>query len=593
MNITQYLQYEFCTTTESMLSDRIKLAEALEKYQNGNFNVEQKSLFEDCVQKTILGEYDRYSFSDEMVKKLFHFSSQSKIKLYKQLIFFEAGKRLSGNTDNLSLKLLDEYGDKMDYGFYLSYTISEAKLNKLIHSIRPISILKESRSCIGHRNDVYIFCEKEIKKCIRTEDIISLITPYNDGSYIELPEYIRLLSHLLLRDKRYSLWVTLLTKVKYFPLQGALLYHIRTLQEFMSIFQELKRPNIIHRKVILHLLRDRYFHIISKQPQILHRGLKYLIHNRKGNYGIIYKRLLDEWNNDISSNTDTVFKYLSIQLGISNCSEWYSKKNNQYINGDKRFVEYEQKAIEEIGKIMSDLSNPAKWNVSITDINTLLYYISQTEIKQITTFRSKLLVQTLFDRLYNNSSYYHIQFNDESFKLLRQVYKCLVQSKLDPFQMLQSVRYANEGYNSDYKQVVQTRRGDTFWLSMLLLGTGEQENEPQFMRYVKILLDRVLAHVGDAKEYILPLYIAELVVTQVLKKRKADFETCIINNIPNLGLVLTTLLANQGDLSLPVKEILFERISEEWDIEKKLMLQKNDSNLNVLNDYVQMVKIRK
>lgn len=29
MNITQYLQYEFCTTTESMLSDRIKLAEAL------------------------------------------------------------------------------------------------------------------------------------------------------------------------------------------------------------------------------------------------------------------------------------------------------------------------------------------------------------------------------------------------------------------------------------------------------------------------------------------------------------------------------------------------------------------------------------
>lgn len=91
MNITQYLQYEFCTTTESMLSDRIKLAEALEKYQNGNFNVEQKSLFEDCVQKTILGEYDRYSFSDEMVKKLFHFSSQSKIKLYKQLIFFEAG----------------------------------------------------------------------------------------------------------------------------------------------------------------------------------------------------------------------------------------------------------------------------------------------------------------------------------------------------------------------------------------------------------------------------------------------------------------------------------------------------------------------
>ena len=481
----------------------------------------------------------------------------------------------------------------MDYGFYLSYTISEAKLIKLIHSIRPISILKESRSCVGHRNDIYIFCEKEIKKGIRNEEIISLITPYNDGSYIELPEYIRLLSHILLRDKRYSLWVTMLIKVKYFPLQGALIYHIRTLQEFMSIFNELKRPNIIHRKVILHLLRDRYFNIISKQPLILHRGLKYLTHNRKGNYGIICQRLLDEWKNDIGSNTAAVFRYLSIQLGLSNCAEWYSKKNNQYINGNKRFVEYEQKAIEEIGKIISGLSNPAKWNISITDINTLLYYISQTEIKQITPFRSKQLVQTLFERLYINSNYYQIQFNDNSFKLLRQVYKCLVQSKLDPFQMLQSVSYANEGYNSDYKQVVQTRRGDAFWLSMLLLGTGEQENESQFMRYVKVLIDRVLANFGGAKEYMLPLYIAELVVTQVLKKRKTDFEICVINNIPNLDLVLTTLLANQGDFSLRVKEILSKRILEEWDIEKKLMLQKKDSNLNMLNDYVQMVKIHK
>lgn len=87
MNITEYLQYEFCTTTESMLSDRIRLAEALEKYQNGNFDVEQKVLFEDCVQKAISGEYDRYIFNDKMGKKLFQFSSQSKIELYKHLIF--------------------------------------------------------------------------------------------------------------------------------------------------------------------------------------------------------------------------------------------------------------------------------------------------------------------------------------------------------------------------------------------------------------------------------------------------------------------------------------------------------------------------
>lgn len=86
MNIKEYLQYVFCTTTESMLSNRIKLAEALSTYQSETFEVEQNDLFESCVQKIISGEYDRYNFNDEDVKKLFRFSSTSKSELYQNLI---------------------------------------------------------------------------------------------------------------------------------------------------------------------------------------------------------------------------------------------------------------------------------------------------------------------------------------------------------------------------------------------------------------------------------------------------------------------------------------------------------------------------
>lgn len=124
---------------------------------------------------------------------------------------------------------------------------------------------------------------------------------------------------------------------------------------------------------------------------------------------------------------------------------------------------------------MSELSNPVKWNVQTADISTLLYYITQTEIKQITQYRSKLLIQTLFNRLYYNTNYYQIKLNEESISLLRLTYKCLVQSGLDSFQMLQSVNCADEGYHFDYNQASQIRKGDAFWLSMLLLGAGEQE----------------------------------------------------------------------------------------------------------------------
>ena len=591
MNIKEYLQYVFCTTTESMLSNRIKLAEALSTYQSETFEVEQNDLFESCVQKIISGECDRYNFNDKDVKKLFRFSSTSKSELYQNLIFFETGKRLSANTDNIKFKQLNEYGDNMGYGFYLSYTINDVKLKKLINHLNINSILKNTRSCAGYRNEVYNFCEKYIKAGMSEDEIISIITPYNDGSYVELPEYINLLSYLLLRDKRYNMWVTMLTKIKYFPLQGALLHHIHTLQDLISIFQELKRPNIIHRKVILYLLRDKYFQILSKQPQTLQRGLEYMTSSQKNSYISIYKELLDEWNKDVEPNTKTIFDYLSIQLGLSNCSEWYSKKYNQYADKDKRFVEFEQKAVDVIGKVMSELSNPVKWNVQTADISTLLYYITQTEIKQITQYRSKLLIQTLFDRLYYNTNYYQIKLNEESISLLRLTYKCLVQSGLDSFQMLQSVSCADEGYFFDYKRASQIRKGDAFWLSMLLLGAGEQEKEHLFKRYVETLLKRVVAQAVDAKEYTLPLYVSELVVTQILKQSKDDFEIYIINNIPNLSLVLTTLMANQGDLTHPVKNKLLERIAEEWNVEESLMKQKKDSNLKVLNDYIQKISV--
>lgn len=49
-------------------------------------------------------------------------------------------------------------------------------------------------------------------------------------------------------------------------------------------------------------------------------------------------------------------------------------------------------------------------------------------------------------------------------------------------------------------------------------------------------------------------------------------------------------MANQGDLTQPVKNKLLERIAEEWNVEELLMKQKKDSNLKVLNDYIQKIK---
>ena len=72
---------------------------------------------------------------------------------------------------------------------------------------------------------------------------------------------------------------------------------------------------------------------------------------------------------------------------------------------------------------------------------------------------------------------------------------------------------------------------------------------------------------------------------------KNKFESFIISNIPHLSLVLTTLLANGGAMEQQVKEKLISRIDEEWDAEETLLKREKDSNLELLNEYIQ--KIRK
>lgn len=590
MNIQKFLYNTFCTTTESMLSDRIRLADAIIKISKSEFNLEHEAVFESCVQQIITGKLTRYDFGVDEVGKLFNFTSYPKSRLYLDLLFHEAGVRLSADSDKHNLPMLDIYGDNMDYGFYLSYTMSEQKVSKLINKLSSASILKETHSSAGYRNEVYNLCDKDINPGMRDEDIIALITPYNDGSYVELPEYISLLSFLLLRDERYEQWSSMLVKLKYFPLQGAMIHRLRTLDAFLAVLEQLKQPNIIHRNVLLHLMRDQYFRILSEQPKTLERSKDYLSQNRGKQYAEKCSIYLKDWNDNIEAITRDVISYLADQLKLSDCSEWYSRKQTQYAGGDKRFVAFEQNAVAMIGNTLDELAKPTKWKLADTDINTLFFYIRQTIDRRITPHRSKLLVEALFKQLYSANSYYQFKLTPETLDLLRLTYRCVSDSGLNPLDMLRPFNISFEGYMLNYQISAQVRRGDSFWFSMLLLGAGESEDVGLFDLYLGLLLHKVTGQVSVANDYFYPLYIAEMVVTQVLTSEKNKFEAYIINNIPYLNLVFTTLLANDGAMNQPIKELLLSRIDKEWAAEEELLKREKDGNIELINEYIQRIR---
>lgn len=590
MNIEKYLSKVFCTTTESMLFDRIHLANTIESYDRGEFNVEHGDVFESCVQQIVSGKFNRYNFDDDDVKTMFGFRSPAKCRLYLHLMSYEAGKRLSAVSDKHRLQELDDLGDNMDYGFYLSYTLSEQKIGKLINGLSSAAILKETRSSAGYRNEVYNLCDKDIKPGMSDEDMIALIDPYNDGAYVELPEYVQLLSHILLRDELYEQWVSMLVKLKYFPQQGAMIRNLRTIAAFLEVLQELKRPNVTHRNVILHLMRDQFFRIVSEQPKTLEQSKIFLSENRGKRYAEMCSRYLSEWNDNIEETTTDVFTYLAEQLKLSDCSEWFSRKQAQYADGDSRFVAFEQKAISMIGHAIEELARPNKWKVADADINTLFFYIRQTENRKITVYRSKQLMEAVFNRLYAENCYYQIRLNSDTMELFRLAYRSLSDAVLNPFEMILPYNRFLDGYLYDFKKCAQIARGDSFWFSMLLLGAGDSENISLFDNYLDLLFHRLAGQASNEKDYFLPLYVAEMVVTQALKSEKNKFESFIIENIPHLGMVLTILSANNGIMDKPIKEMLLSRIYSEWATEEQLMKRDKDPNLEIINKYIQKLR---
>ena len=590
MNIEKYLNKVFCTTTESMLFDRIHLANTIESYDRGEFNVEHGDVFESCVQQIVSGKLNRYNFDDDDVKKVFGFRSFVKCRLYLHLMSYEGGKRLSADSDKHRLQKLDELGDNMDYGFYLSYTLSEQKIGKLINGLSSAAILKETRSSAGYRNEVYNLCDKDIKPGMSDEAMIALIDPYNDGAYVELPEYVQLLSHILLRDELYEQWVSMLVKLKYFPQQGAMIRNLRTIEAFLEVLQELKRPNVTHRNVILHLMRDQFFRIVSEQPKTLEQSKIFLSENRGKRYAEMCSRYLSEWNDNIEGTTTDVFTYLAEQLKLSDCSEWFSRKQAQYADGDSRFVAFEQRAVSMIGEVIEELADPKKWKVAGADINTLFFYLRQTENRKITDYRSGILMEAVFDRLYSDNCYYKIELNSDTVTLLRLAYRCLLDSGLNPIEKLLPYNRYLDGYLHDFGMCARIARGDSFWFSMLLLGAGESEDTESFDNYLGLLFHRMAGQGLNAKDYFLPLYIAELVVTQALTSEKSKFEKYIIENNPHLGMVLTILSANNGEMDQPIKEMLLSRISTEWATEEQLMKREKDLNIEIVNKYIQKLR---
>ena len=139
---------------------------------------------------------------------------------------------------------------------------------------------------------------------------------------------------------------------------------------------------------------------------------------------------------------------------------------------------------------------------------------------------------------------------------------------------MSTYRQTSENGQNHYNNIFRNTMGDSWWLSIMLLMAEETEDVDYYRATTDILLKLVSFDKSLFNEYyFLPLYIAELIVVQVLKGEKNAFENYLITRACNLHHVLRILLANNGKLSEDNKNLLKNRVEAEWQYEKSLAQQ--------------------
>ncbi len=134
---------------------------------------------------------------------------------------------------------------------------------------------------------------------------------------------------------------------------------------------------------------------------------------------------------------------------------------------------------------------------------------------------------------------------------------------------------------------MRTSRQEGFWLAMLLMSLEESGDEVLFDKYIDVLFkDTQFAIDSLTDDVFTPYYVAELLVSQVLTRKKDAFEKRLIKEISYSVFVIRVLTGNDGMMTDEVKQLLAERIKADWESERKLLSQRKVNTLGFYDEFV-------
>ncbi|MDE6631382.1 MAG: hypothetical protein K2K23_00115, partial [Muribaculaceae bacterium] len=373
-------------------------------------------------------------------------------------------------------------------------------------------------------------------------------------------------------------WLRLYDILRLFPLKGALLYGLATPEGCLRVAERQSGKN--SDKIDMTLLQNIFFLKSCDCMENLSRNSesRHLTEKQRQKS----QDLMNDFQVQQRGVAEKFIDFCWNTLGIEKTVTWIVDLYKRY-NEENRFTHFQCLTANLLNSILKGkIENIDPKLLSSSNYENLLFYLSSLDKKNTEIDGS--LIASLMKVTY--SGFFQMpETNEEGFEKLRGVYTHLSGDSKETWAKVCTFRHATEGFKVDDDDRYHTVNGDVFWLSVLLLqleSTADKEN----LRFLAELALESASNSLDRGNFFISLYIAELIVSQVIPEYKDWFELKLINEYCDLVEVLRIMSANNGAFSDKVKAALKRRVDREWKLEKEIKGSYNKEMLEFLDEFL-------
>ena len=583
----------FSSCMESNAAFEMQLLEVIHAYNTGCLTDIPLDVLNQEADKVYREEPDINSYGEERIKELFSIEEYDKQRLILELIYYIVGKRWTAQSNQITLEKLDHWGDAvMRYGFYKGLNLTRDDILRLIEHINndPKYIEDNSRD-VNYRRKEYAKRYQDLFGINQTEDeIIEKIHPDNDGAYTELPESVTTMVHCSIKNEWFDLWLAIYDLLGYAPLQGRIIYDLKTIEQVLGAILVEKDQHTTRRKIFAHMLSNRAFELFINQQDLLER-------NTQNNYFTPsqLKKAQEGLRNWKEHKNEYINGFVDLLLGTFSTDEvlsWLSKKERNAASKRGVYKERDLSLIHDIWTAIQTQKEIVPIDVEKSDLNTLLAYVYNVDIAKLSKDTCGKIIRAICKHIYTDEHMYiGWDFSDESIGQMRAVYSCLEKSGLSGIGLAQSNIPITEGYNATIDKHFRLQFAHKVWLSVLML-QAEASDDPvnEFAWNEKFMFECAYKLDVDMMDYyMLPCLIGEAVVLQITKEHgkewlKDKYEEKLIDTINDLMLVIIVLSLNEGNISDANKQKVTQRLNKEWDT--AVAMNPRNPNIKICEQYI-------